>query len=258
MTKGTGYKIIIAGLLLIIIAQWLFIFTRPRKAALKIPAPIKGRIAIVVDDWGYNLNNLHILEQIRYPLTCAILPELKFSTHLAKELHTRGFQVILHLPLEPHEEYRLEKNTITTSMGEETVKNIIGQDLDSLVYAKGASNHMGSRATENLRTMTLVFNELKKRQLFFLDSMVTSKSICSVLARKMGLMFAKRDVFLDNKEEYRYIRGQIDKLKAKARIYGEAIGIGHDRKRTLEVLAETMPQLEKEGFKFVFVSELVK
>ncbi len=48
------------------------------------------------------------------------------------------------------------------------------------------------------------------------------------------------------------------KLKNLSRKHGLAIGIGHDRKTTLEVLREAMPELEKEGFKFVFVSELVK
>jgi polysaccharide deacetylase 2 family uncharacterized protein YibQ len=48
------------------------------------------------------------------------------------------------------------------------------------------------------------------------------------------------------------------RLKTKARIYGKAVGIGHDRPATLAALAEIMPQLEKEGFKFVFVSDLVR
>jgi polysaccharide deacetylase 2 family uncharacterized protein YibQ len=41
-------------------------------------------------------------------------------------------------------------------------------------------------------------------------------------------------------------------------VYGQAIGIGHDRKITLEVLKEVMPSIEKEGYKFVFVSELIR
>ena len=66
----------------------------------------------------------------------------------------------------------------------------------------------------------------------------------------------RRDVFLDNVEESGYIKQQINKLKSKARSRGFAIGIGHDRKVTLEVLREVMPQLSKEGYKFVFLSEL--
>jgi polysaccharide deacetylase 2 family uncharacterized protein YibQ len=44
----------------------------------------------------------------------------------------------------------------------------------------------------------------------------------------------------------------------RARIHGQAIGIGHNQKITLEVLKEAMPELEKEGYKFVYVSDLVK
>jgi len=63
---------------------------------------------------------------------------------------------------------------------------------------------------------------------------------------------------LDNQEDPVYIKGQIYKLKMKAKHYGRAMGICHDRKISLEVLKEIMSQLEKEGYKFVFVSELVK
>ena len=84
------------------------------------------------------------------------------------------------------------------------------------------------------------------------------ESICFDLAHKMHLRFAKRDVFLDNEEKAEYIKGQISKLKTRASIYGEAIGISHDRRTTLEVLKEVMPSIEKEGYKFVFVSELAR
>lgn len=239
---------------ILLIHLWM---SRPKKIP-KVLLAVKGRIAIVIDDWGYNLNNLYILDQIKYPLTMSILPNLDYSRTLAATLNKRGMEIILHLPMEPREKFRLEKNTILTTMDEATVKDIINQDLDDIYYAKGVSNHMGSKATEDLRTMSIVFKELKKRNLFFLDSFVSPKTICSALARKMRIGFARRDVFLDNKEEAGYIRQQIYKLRAKARIYGEAIGIGHDRQVTLEVLKEVMPELEKQGYKFVFVSDLVK
>lgn len=144
------------------------------------------------------------------------------------------------------------------SMDESEIKNIVERDLDSLKAIKGVSNHMGSLATEDVRTMDVIFSALKKRGLYFLDSVVTSASVCDRLAKKRGLRFAKRDVFLDNEEDPAYIKRQINKLKMKARSSGQAIGIGHDRRLTLEVLAEVIPELKKEGYKFVFVSELAR
>jgi hypothetical protein len=261
MRKNSGYRITIGILLAIIIFQWLLIFnlkiTKPKKIT-KIAPAVKARIAIVIDDWGYNLNNLDTLNAINYPLTMSILPNLNYTRHIAEFLHSRGFEIILHLPLEPHEKYRLEKDTIMTSFDEATIKSILAKDLTSVMYARGVSNHMGSSATEDLKTMQVIFKELKRRNLYFLDSFVSDKSVCSDLARKMGLGFVKRDIFLDNIEESGYIREQINKLKSRAKTRGFAVAIGHNRFVTLNVLKEEIPLLEKEGYKLVFVSELIK
>lgn len=260
MKKNVKYKITIGILVLIIILEAVFIvISRPKRIA-KAPGPavkIKGKIAIVIDDWGYNLKNLPIIDQIHYSLTASVLPNLNYSSRVAGELHRRGFQIILHLPMQPHEPYRLEKNTIMVNMDEQTIKNILARDLANLVFAKGVSNHMGSKATEDKRVMGIIFREIKRRHLYFLDSFVSSKSVCPDLAPQFGIRFLERDVFLDNKEEYDYIVSQLYKLKRKAGLYGQAIGIGHDRRITLEVLRDLLPQLEKEGYKFVFLSELV-
>lgn len=257
--KNLAYKIAIAVLtLIIIILASIIIVTWPKRPEVPKITAMKGRIAIVIDDWGYTLNNLPIVDEIKYPITASILPNLDFSRQVAEEFHNKGFEVILHLPSQPHERIGLEKNTILTSMNEKTVSKIVEEGIASVPYLDGVSNHMGSAATEDARTMESIFKELKKKNLFFLDSYVTAKSICSKVARKVGIRFAKRDVFLDNVEDLVFIKQEILKLKLRAKAKGYAIGIGHDRKMTLQVLKEVMPQLEKEGFKFVSVSELVK
>lgn len=261
MKKYLKYKITIAVLILIIILEGVFIVISRPKRIPRLPEPavkIKPRIAIVIDDWGYNLKNLNIVDQIHYPLTASVLPNLAYSSRVCGQLHKRGLQIILHLPMQPHEPYRLEKNTITTNMDEQTIKNIFARDLANIVFAKGVSNHMGSKATEDPRVMGIIFKEIKQRRLYFLDSLVSAKSVCPGLAPQYGIRFLERDVFLDNKEEYNYIALQVYKLKKKANLYGQAIGVGHNQKITLEVLRDLMPELEKEGYKFVFVSELIK
>lgn len=250
-------KIIILILSVAVIAQAVLI-TYFWLARTPPAAALKGRIAIVIDDWGYNLNNLAVLEEIKHPLTLAVLPNLPYTQTVSRQAHNLGLEVILHLPLEPSEKIRLERNTIMASMDEKTIRGIVADDLGSVSYAKGVSNHMGSYATKDARTMSIVFSELKKRGLYFLDSYVSSDSVCFATSRKMKIGFSARDVFIDNTEDPQYIRGQIYKLKVRARARGLAIGIGHDRRVTLQVLKEVMPELEKEGYKFVFVSQLIR
>jgi polysaccharide deacetylase 2 family uncharacterized protein YibQ len=262
MKKNQIYLIIIAVLAITVIVETT-IMLKPRTAQVKkkpkaVAAAVKGKIAIVLDDWGYNLNYLYIAEQIPYPMTMSVLPSLRYSKAAAEELHKRGFEIIMHLPMEPQEKYRLEKNTILTSMDARSIRGIIDSDLSTLFYCKGASNHMGSLATQDVKTMSLIMEELAKKQLYFLDSFVTSDSVAQAIAKDKHVLFARRDVFLDNESEYSYIRQQFNKLKPLAIRNGYAIGIGHARKVTLETLKELIPQMEKEGFKFVFVSDLIK
>lgn len=218
----------------------------------------KGKIAIILDDWGYNLNNFSILEQIKVPLTLSILPNLAYSETVSQKAKDSGFQIMLHLPSEPMENIPLEENTILTSMNDKTIKGIVNSDLNSLLNVSGVNNHMGSKVTRDSKTLSIILGELKKRNLYFVDSYVMASSLGQDVASKMKIPFAKRDVFLDNKADYEYIRQQLNKLALKAKINGFAVGIGHDRKTTLEVLRDYIPELEKDGITFVFASELVK
>ena len=47
------------------------------------------------------------------------------------------------------------------------------------------------------------------------------------------------------------------KLVRKAEEKGEAIGIGHVKPKTLSVLKKQIPKLQKDGFKFEFVSKML-
>lgn len=261
MRKDSRYKIIISALSAVVIiesALLVYLVTAPLKKKVKAPLPKEGNIAIVLDDWGYNPNNLHLLEEIKYPLTVAVLPRLNYSALIARRAQEQGKEVILHLPMEPYEKFRMEHDTIMVSMDEAKIKDILDKDLANIASARGVNNHMGSKLTSDERALSIVFSELKKRGLYFLDSFVSPKSLGSSLASRIGLGFARRDIFLDNNSEPGYIKTQIEKLKTRSRQYGYAIGIGHDRKNTLQVLKEAMPEITKEGYKFVFVSELVK
>ena len=160
--------------------------------------------------------------------------------------------------MEPKEKYGVEKNTITLAMDAEQIRKIIDEDLDSVIFAKGVSNHMGSAVTENEKVTSMVLAEVGKHKLYFFDSFVTFKSVCQKVAKKIKLRFARRDIFIDNQNAPGYIKGQLIKLKNLSAKKGIAIGIGHDRTATLMVLKEMLPQLEKQGYKFVFISDVAR
>ena len=229
------------------------------KPKAKEPEAVKGRIAIVLDDWGYSLNNLGLLEQINEPLTLAILPNRAYSADIAIAAQEHSKEAILHLPLEPHKsrKYGLEPDTIMVGMEQNEISRIMEAGFKSVPGLKGVSNHMGSLATENRDLMKMVLTQLKKNKLYFLDS-YTGRSVVRELARPLGVGYARRQVFLDNEDSHEYIMAQIEALAKIANQRGSAIGIGHDRRNTLEALVEAVPDLKKRGYGFIYVSELTR
>ena len=117
---------------------------------------------------------------------------------------------------------------------------------------------MGSKATEDRPLMKLVFKKIKRKGLFFVDSMTAPHTVCAALASEMGLAFGKRDVFLDNINTKEAIIKQIIILAQRAHHKGYAVAIGHDRHLTMQVLKEKIPWLENQGFQIVSIKELLK
>jgi len=230
----------------------------PRIVPAKEPAvPLQGRIVLILDDWGYSMRHRSFILENDFHVTLAVLPFKAYSGVIAKLAYDKDKDVIIHLPMEPHdkEKYGLEERTLESGMADAEIVALLDEAFVSVPFAKGVSNHMGSRATEDAPLMRSVMVYLRERKLFFVDSLVTSKSICSATARRVGLDFMQRDVFIDYENDAAVIRAQLQALAEKARTKGIAVGIGHDRPLTIRVLEEEMPRLEREGFRFINVSE---
>ncbi|MBU1487712.1 divergent polysaccharide deacetylase family protein [bacterium] len=225
--------------------------------------PTKARIAIIIDDFGQNFGEREkALLRLGYPLTFSILPKLPYSERIAKEAHSKGLDVMLHLPMEPHGYPGPGKNpgkgAIFTNMSSLEIVRGLKESISSIPYLSGINNHMGSKATEDERVMSVILDEAEKNNLFFVDSATSQNSVAHYLAVKKGLRTGERQVFLDNEDDKEYIKGQLRLLAKEAEKDGYAIAIGHvQRKWTSVALAEMLPLMKKEGIKVVPVSEVV-
>ncbi|MFH1837771.1 MAG: divergent polysaccharide deacetylase family protein [Candidatus Omnitrophota bacterium] len=215
------------------------------------------KVAIVLDDFGYNKINLSALGDLTVPVTIAVLPNTPYSKTVSRFAEEKGIEVILHLPMQPEGgNVPLEVDTVLVGMEDGEIRDIIGRALDSVPFAKGISNHMGSKATGDARTMTIIFEELKKRNMFFLDSFTSPDSVCGKIAEEKDVPCFQRDIFLDNSRETKKIEQCLINLVALKNNRNSAIGIGHDRMVTFEALKNIVPEMEKMGVKFVKLSDL--
>lgn len=217
----------------------------------------KPKIAIIIDDWGYNNKNFNYLIEIKYPFAISILPNHVYSKNAAMLAIKNKKLIMIHLPMEPKSKLSLEKNTIKVNMAEGEINFILDRIFSEMPFIKGVNNHQGSLATTDKRTMDIVMKILKSKKIFFIDSLTDNNSVAFKSAKEINILANKRDVFIDNEKEMEYNEGQIEQLKKVAKKRGYAIGIGHDDLVTLQSLQKNMPLLESEGYEFVYVTELL-
>ncbi len=265
--RGGSWPVLVLGVL--VVASLGLLEYLDRRGASRLPAgpreterrPSSGavaRVAIVIDDVGFEERSVRELSSLGLPLTFAILPRQRYSKSLAAELRARGHEVILHLPMEPRDYPDRDPGAgaVDGGMDAGEVAAAVDRDLQDVPQAVGVNNHMGSRATADPRVMREVLEVLHRRGLYFLDSRTTRDTVAFQMARSMGIPAVERSVFLDDRREASYIEGQVRGLLRKARKEGSAVAIGHPDPVTVRALRRSLGLLRSADIHVVPASEL--
>lgn len=253
------------------VASLFFLVSTPVEARLE--APVKkgaalaekrprgeGKVAIIIDDLGYDLESINVIISLNKPLTVSILPDAPFARQTAEIAESHGLEVMLHLPMESinSQGNNGSRFEITSRMTHQEIFAALGECLSLLPNIKGVNNHMGSLITQERETMEVILSELKARDLFFIDSRTTEKSVAFKLASEMGLAAGRRDIFLDSDPATSSIQRQVRELIKLSQRKGKLIAIGHPYPETLSLLPHALQEIKKAGLKLVPVSEIIK
>lgn len=234
----------------------------PAKAASILPpkenagGQVTGRLAIVIDDAGRDLDSQHIYEQMGIPLTLAVMPDQVHTRDAALSWRAHGLPVILHQPMESVSGIGMEPKVILTSMSDAAIRQMLRDSLSQLPEAIGINNHQGSKATIDARTMDIVMNELHHRGLFFFDSHTNSTTAADKAAKTYGVPYVRNDLFVDNLASVSDICAMIQEGADRAKKKGTYIIIGHCRPHTAEAFRQMVPKLKAQGIEFVYLSSL--
>jgi uncharacterized protein len=223
--------------------------------------PLKTvQVAIVIDDLGQDLKQAREIVSLPAKVTVAVMPKLAQSKQVAALAKQHNREVLLHLPME----YRSKNGKPAPGMLRSDMTPMeflatVSDDVESVPGADGINNHEGSALTENKEAMKFLMAELKARNLMFLDSFTSPKSVAYDTAREFGLKSGKRDVFLDNdSDNAASIRKQLDELVEIARKNGKAIGICHPHPVTIAELKKWIAEAKASGVEIVPVSRLMQ
>jgi polysaccharide deacetylase 2 family uncharacterized protein YibQ len=242
-----------------IVTHEIEIETRPAAAAGKSQAAAGvPRLAIILDDFGSDRAAADIVFALHYPLTLSVLPGHVHSAEIALEAHRRGFEVMLHLPMESIGKEQPEAQELHPGMSAPQVTALVDGLVAGLPYAAGVNNHQGSQATADAALMSELMPVLRDKQLFYIDSRTTAATVAYDAAQTAGVPSAFRNVpFLDDVEEVAAVRKQLALAFKEAKEKREAIAIGHPHAATIQALKEVLPKAEADGIHLVVASELV-
>lgn len=236
---------------LFVAALWLLVVP-----AFAEPLP---RLAIIIDDLGYQQEAGRRAIALPGPVSFAVLPQTPQGAALARTAHAEGKDVLLHLPLQAvADDAPNQPTTITLDMSRRVFGKTFAEAIESVPFAIGVSSHQGSLLTQHPGHMSWLMEELVARDaLIFIDSFTTQKSVALRMAREAGIPATRRDVFLDHEPTDAAIAREFERLKRLARQRGTAVGIGHPYPETLEFLERALPALAADGFELVPISALL-
>jgi hypothetical protein len=222
-----------------------------------------AKLAIIIDDFGNNSKGTNEMLSLPIIFTGAVMPNMPNSTEEIELLKKNGKSVILHQPMQAHTGQLswLGKNPILTSQSPEKAAEIFEQNIISTGYPKGFNNHMGSAVTENEAIMNAVMEVASKYNMFFVDSVTTSKSVAEKSAEKFNVPYIKRDVFLDSTQDKEKIRQNLLQAAEIALKNGSAVAIGHVGAEggvvTATAINEVKDEIQNMGVQFVSVEQLI-
>jgi len=229
------------------------------KGRRPFPGLRKNKVAIIVDDMGYNLEDLKKIISLKKPITVSILPFSPYAKETALIAHENGLEVMLHLPLESvnSENKTIPGGYILSEMSKGQIQQTLEENLQ-VPYIKGVNNHQGSKITTDEALMRIILESLKERNLYFIDSLTTSNSIAFRVAQEMGIPSARRYIFLDSIIDKEHIARMMEDLFLKAQKKNNIVVICHPFKETLGVLKEKIRLVEEKNLELVFASQIVR
>jgi len=208
----------------------------------KYPAnsPTKSKLSkmiIIIDDISF-VRQVKRIKSLNMVINLSFLPPNKNhpnSSTIAKRLDN----FIVHLPLEPFGEAKLETNTLLVSDSNHKIESEIKKVKRPYPNVQYMNNHMGSKFTTDSKSVMKLLKILNKHNIKFIDSKTIASTKVLEVGKKLGLNILQRDIFLDNKRDISYIKNQIKKAIQISKDKGISISIGHPYSETLLALSES-------------------
>nr|WP_232312842.1 divergent polysaccharide deacetylase family protein [Enterovibrio coralii] len=140
--------------------------------SLAEPALAKPKLALIIDDLGYDMMPREIAA-LPSEISVSVIPFTEFDTAVTLSALSQQREVLLHLPMQSPDGTPQEPNSLTLNMSKEEMQARVKEALYRVPQVVAVNNHMGSLLTQHQEPMHWLMELLESREIGFIDSRTT-------------------------------------------------------------------------------------
>jgi len=219
-----------------------------------------AQIAFIVSDLDRSPVKLY-RAFMKSPLlfSVALRPDKGEAARVAKEVRQEHHEVLLHLPMEPKGYPRVDpgKDAILLDLSRIEIEERIARCLSAIGPVQGVVSRLGSAALNDPDVMRAVLDELKRRDLPFLDSHTTGSSMVEEIGEETGArtLLIGGDID-DEKGTAASVRARVRELAATAIQKGTLVVMVRPSTLVLDILESELPKMKAQGLELVPISRV--
>lgn len=189
----------------------------------------------------------------------ALRPDKSEAARVGREVRLENHEVLLHLPMEPKGYPRVDpgKDAILLDLSRIEIEDRVTRCLSAVGPVQGVVSRLGSAALNDPDVLRAVLDELKRRDLPFIDSHTTGASMVEEIGEETGartlLVSGSLD---DDRGTAASVRARVKEIAATAVQKGSIVVMVRPSALVLDILESELPKIKAQGIELVPISKV--
>jgi polysaccharide deacetylase 2 family uncharacterized protein YibQ len=189
----------------------------------------------------------------------ALRPDDPQAGRISREVREEQHEVILYLPMEPKGYPRVDpgKDAILLDLSRIEIEDRITRCLSAVGPVQAVVNRLGSAALNDPDVLRAVLDELKRRDLPFIDGHTSGSTMVEEIGEETGARTLPVAATLDgNRAAAAVVRANLKEIVASAVARGSIVVMVTPSKMVLDILEAELPRIKAQGVELVPISRM--
>ncbi len=215
-------------------------------------------IAILIDSMGENATMTKQIIDMKYNLNLSFIPytsHVKYQVEYARKRHKT---IVVQMPMQPNNpKIKLDPHALLTSDSHAILMKKIKWNLSQFAGYTAVTTYMGSSFVKNESGLNVLMDEIKRKNLNFIDALTIVNSKAYQIAIQHKIPTLKRNIFINNNHSYAQTLKDFNKITTMTNKYGYTMAIIHPSPTTIKALKTWLKTTNNQQYKLVTIKQLI-